>query len=150
MLYCIIFGILYMVIFFQLMQCNCIQRKSSKIRKTGELLGHSIVAVLALFLLFFVAPTALTYIVQQGGPKMVLSMSITLVGSKLGGWCFVFLIKMVLFTSAWRKQTKEATSDVDKDGAYGKPSGGATRGGFYVSAEDYQAYASLQLGNRQW
>merc|ERR1712187_961919 len=51
MIYCIIWGILYMIVFFQLMQCTAVQGKSNHTRKRWEFVGHLIVGILGLMII---------------------------------------------------------------------------------------------------
>lgn len=119
--YCVLVNILYMVVFFQLLQCFPVQSKGYKVRCTFEIAGHAVAYFLQFVLFVTLFPIIFIYLVQN---QLATIMLFSVVSSKLGSWIGVFFVKMALFHILYSMQ---AAND-------------AQQRRFYVTAQDFQKY----------
>jgi len=128
-LFCMVSGILYMIVFFNLMQCNGAQNKHFKERHKAEQFGHIAAGVVSLAILCGFLPPAFIYLHRQG---LFLDMILLVIKSKLIGWCGVFFVKVFLFSVCHTKNLKQEQQAAK----------------FYVTEQDFQEYADGKVTPR--
>lgn len=140
--FCMVFGLLYMCVFFTSMKCDCLQSKPGKVRQIGEAIGHIICGLVALWVLVWALPTCLQHLVEQpSGEWLIVSAIITLFLSKMGAWIGVFFGKGALFFMLHKVQVADGESSMEEEEEMIKDKQDMTKSGkYWVTAEDFHKY----------